>query len=192
MFKNYLLIYKKISYGKGIHTEPYHLFSYSKDFSPIISFLFEKCFFCLIILGFKLFLMVLYICMGIYPSLDCVSKSSGWCCEIEAKLCGSTSLHSYSPHNTNKFSEAWDERQSFMFVTTVFSLKKKIKEKEARGYFVACLNLENGILKMGRCTKMKGKKTLENPTKILVLYSSLLLQKRVSLFSWFHGYFKRN
>ena len=79
-----------------------------------------------------------------------------------------------------------------MFVTTVFSLKKKIKEKEARGYFVACLNLENGILKMGRCTKMKGKKTLENPTKILVLYSSLLLQKRVSLFSWFHGYFKRN
>ena len=60
MFKNYLLIYKKVSYGKGIHSEPYHLFSYSKDFSPLISFLFKKYFFCLMILGFNLFLMVLY------------------------------------------------------------------------------------------------------------------------------------
>lgn len=65
------------------------------------------------------------------------------------------------------------------------SLKKEIQEKEARGYFIACLNLENGILKMGHCTKIKGKKILENTSKIL-FQTSHCDCKKDSLFS--HGF----
>lgn len=44
----------------------------------------------------------------------------------------------------------------------------KIKEKEARGYYIACLNLENRILRLGHCTEMKGKENIESSVMIVL------------------------
>lgn len=44
----------------------------------------------------------------------------------------------------------------------------KIKEREARGYYIACLNLENRILRLGHCTKMKEKENIESSVIILL------------------------
>lgn len=53
-------------------------------------------------------------------------------------------------------------RHSFMCLGAVCFSEAKIKEKEARGYYIACLNLENRILRPGHCTKMKGKENIES------------------------------
>lgn len=52
--------------------------------------------------------------------------------------------------------------QSAVGLAAVCFSEAKIKEKEARGYYIACLNLENRILRLGHCTKMKGKENIES------------------------------
>lgn len=61
-----------------------------------------------------------------------------------------------------KSPQAGAEVQSAVGLAAVCFSEAKIKEKEARGYYIACLNLENRILRLGHCTKMKGKENIES------------------------------
>lgn len=103
--------------------------------------------------------------------------------QVDTKLPVGTSFHSYSLNNTKESTQAWVRDRALSFVCiTELHFTEEIKQKKARGYFMACLSLEDGILRLGHCTKMKGKKNTENTTNNFVSFPSLRLHKD-SLFS---------
>lgn len=99
--------------------------------------------------------------MGKYLSLDSVSLTSGLCCEADVRLWDvSTSLHSYSPSNTKKSSEAQGERQSFMFVTTVCFIEERDTGEGGQRLFHCLLEPRKWDFEDGSLHKDKRKENL--------------------------------
>lgn len=102
--------------------------------------------------------------MGRHPSSDCIPQISGLCCAGRYQItCCWYKLPLILPEQYKGIYPglSWETELWVLCAWLNFiSLKKEIKQKKARGYFMACLNLEDGILRLGHCTKMKGKKIL--------------------------------